>query len=112
MPSGGDRGGRKPKGSTAKSNPGFRGWCRAVVEQPAVRKLIEAEARTNPEFALRVAEHGYGRPPQALDVRTNDGKPIVHQVTFGGLASPAGGHPGVPALAGVPAADLRVDGAD
>jgi hypothetical protein len=62
---------------------GFRAWCRAVVERPEVRAALERYALENPEFALRLAEHGFGRPPQALDVRQcaiDDGRPIEYVV--------------------------------
>ena len=91
---------------------GWRDFCRTVVSDPRVQAKIQETALANPEFALRLAEHGYGRPPQALDVKVNDGRAIVHRVTFGGFEAPPGGHPGVPDVAGVPAADLRLDGTD
>lgn len=59
--------------------PGFRGefrkWCRKVAADPEVQKLMHDTARENPEFALKVCEHAYGRPPQALDITTPD-RPI------------------------------------
>ena len=70
--------GRSGKG---RGNPdpivvGFREFCRSVVSDPRVQAKIQETALANPEFALRLAEHGYGRPPQALDVKfgnSNDG---------------------------------------
>ena len=47
---------------------GFRGWCRKVVEDPKVRAAMERAALESPEFALKIAEHGYGRPPQAKNL--------------------------------------------
>jgi len=54
---------------------GFREFCRDVVSDPKVQAKIRRQALANPDFALRVAEHGFGRPPQALDVshRTENG---------------------------------------
>ena len=51
---------------------GFRKWCREVVMDKEVQEQIKAEAKTNPHFALKLAEHGFGRPPQSLDVKVND----------------------------------------
>lgn len=86
---------------------GFREFCRNVVSHPEVKAKIEAAARANPEFALRVAEHGYGRPPQALDVSHNTGQvPLEFRIldvngaafAFGGGDLPAHAVP-VPAKA-------------
>ena len=69
----------------------FREFCRTVVADPQVQSRIQEAARANPEFALRVAEHGFGRPPQALDVTISDKAVIRHIVTLasGELVSPA-----------------------
>lgn len=50
----------------------FRTWCKKVALDPVVQKLMHDTARENPEFALKVCEHAYGRPPQALDISTPD----------------------------------------
>lgn len=84
---------------------GFRQWCRDVVGKPEVRKAIEDRCLTDPEFALRVCDHGYGRPPQALDVRTADVTPAQQQIYTAQfddslpVASTNGAHsPAAPAL--------------
>lgn len=81
---------------------GFRQFCRDVISNPKVKAKIEAAALRNPEFALRLAEHGYGRPPQALDVRLgnadvggfrctfDDGTPIGYGLPATALPLPAG----------------------
>jgi len=63
------RSGRKPDAT------GFRAWAREVVDRESTRKLIADKADSDPDYALRLCEHAYGRPPQALDVshRTEDG---------------------------------------
>ena len=69
------RSGRKP------DTTGFRSWCRSVVDRESVKTLIAAKAEADPEFALKVAEHGYGRPPQALDVHVgNDNGPLEFRI--------------------------------
>lgn len=84
-------GGRRP-GAGRKCLPStWREWCRAVVNDPAVRKAILERAKRDPEFALRVADHGFGRPPQALGVTVSGDakKPLVYQAVFadGGVAA-------------------------
>jgi len=63
------RSGRKPDAT------GFRAWAREVVDRESTRQLIADKANVDPDYALRLCEHAYGRPPQALDVshRTDDG---------------------------------------
>ena len=64
--------GRKP------TRFGFRSWCRDIVLGDDVLKGIADKAKTDPEFALRLAEHGFGRPPQSLDIKGGaaDGKTV------------------------------------
>ena len=64
----GRSGGRRPGAGRPVEAVGFRSWCRAVMERPEIRAAIERHAREDPWFALKIAEHGYGRPPQSLDV--------------------------------------------
>jgi len=59
------RSGRKPE------RTGWREWCRSIVLDPEVQSNIAAEAKRNPELALKLAEHGFGRPSQALDLNVN-----------------------------------------
>ena len=52
---------------------------------PKVRKLVKAECEKNAQFALRVAEAGFGRPPQALEVSMNkllSGESIEFTATY------------------------------
>jgi hypothetical protein len=85
----------------------FRAWCRDLIAEPKVRAAVAKRARTDPDFALRVAEHGFGRPPQSLDVKVGTGKGTIrHTVTV------AGGGALPPGAAGVPAAAHVLDGAD
>lgn len=62
------RSGRKP------DTTGYRAWCRSVVDRDTVRSLIAAKAESDPDYALRLCEHAYGRPPQALDVTLGNGE--------------------------------------
>jgi len=69
------RGGKRDGAGRPREVVAFREFCRTVVSDPAVQRKIKETAKKNPDFALRVAEHGFGRPPQALDVshRTENG---------------------------------------
>jgi len=59
---------------------GWRDFCRSVVSDPAVQAKIKATALESPDFALRLAEHGYGRPPQALDVKVANDGPLEFRI--------------------------------
>jgi len=59
---------------------GWRDFCRTVVSDPRVQAKIQETALANPEFALRLAEHGYGRPPQALDVKVANEGPLEFRI--------------------------------
>ena len=49
-------------------NRGWREWCRQCAMQPEVLELIDQEAKRNPSYALEVAAHGFGKPPQGVTV--------------------------------------------
>lgn len=73
------RSGRKPKAV------GFRQWCRDVVMQPEVLEAMKTRAKTDTDFALKLSEHGFGRPPQALDVKVAGGsKPLRFELPGSG----------------------------
>ena len=56
-------GGRgRPKSGAAEG----RAWCRKVVTSPEVMQMLEEAAKTDPAVALKLFEHGFGRPPQSL----------------------------------------------
>ena len=78
---------------TAKRPPGrpriqtdFRQRCRDIVLSPKVWKGIAARARRDPEFAMRVAEHGFGRPTQAVSL--DQAGPLTVRIEY---ASGSGG---------------------
>lgn len=72
---------------------GFRDFCRSVVSDPKVQAKIHATALANADFALRLAEHGYGRPPQALDVKVGSSSPLEFRILDAtGAAFAFGGH--------------------
>ena len=54
-------------GAKAKA---FRDFCRDVISDKIVLDLLRKTARVDPVFALRLAEHGIGRPYQAVHVTT------------------------------------------
>lgn len=65
-------------GSGSRTGPkatGFRQKMRDIALLPTVLDKILKHAQEDPEFALRVAEHGFGRPPQALDIRASNVDP-------------------------------------
>lgn len=72
MPGSFQSGRRNGEGPAAFERGAFRAWCKKVALDPVVQKLMHETAKTNPEFALKVCEHAYGRPPQALDITTPD----------------------------------------
>ena len=47
----------------------WREACRDIATSDKVLKLVKAAAESDPVFALRVAEHGFGRPFQAVHVK-------------------------------------------
>lgn len=94
---------RKPgSGGAHRSAKGFafRDWCRNVATSPIVQKTIRKRAQTDAEFALKVAEHGFGRPPQSLDVNLPASKQGGLAFVFPGgvvLSAAATGLPGADA---------------
>lgn len=94
------RSGRKPEAT------GYRAWCRSVADRPEIRAKILARALEDPDFALRLAEHGYGRPPQALDVRLegDSDSPLCYR------ALPEGGDAHTAPALGIPAAHVGQHG--
>lgn len=49
----------------------FRQICREIVLSKKVMDQIRALAEKDGAFALDVAAHGFGRPPQSLDITQN-----------------------------------------
>ena len=69
---------------------GFREWCRKIVMDKEVQAEIMRECRCDPNFALKVAEHGFGRPGQALDVNVTNQKDERRIVLHDGTVIPTG----------------------
>ena len=77
--------GGRPKGTVKVA--GTRAWFRNIVENPELRAQVESVIR---EAVLKgdltdywkAVEHGFGRPPQALDVKVGPGEggPLVFEV--------------------------------
>ncbi len=70
MPSGGKRAGAGRKVGVS----GTRAWFRALCERPTLKKKVEeiilAEVKKGDLTNFwKAIEHGFGRPPQALDVK-------------------------------------------
>ena len=42
---------------------------RNLASDPEALRKVTERAKNDPEFWLRIFEHGFGRPPQAIDVR-------------------------------------------
>lgn len=61
--------GVKGRSGRKQAVTGFRAWCREVGLSRTVKANIIRRARHDPEFALKLLEHGFGRPPQSLDVK-------------------------------------------
>ena len=103
MPRGGKRAGAGRKDSVV----GGRAWLRSIADDPARRLRVESaidKAITKGELGpiFHAFEHGYGRPPQALDIKLgnadaegfrcvfDDGTPIGHGLPATALPLPAG----------------------
>lgn len=80
-------GGARP-GSGRKPVTGFREFARRTVMDPEVLAAIAGRAKVDPEYALKLAEAGFGRPPQALDVAFSG--PSRIEVAFGAAAHAVG----------------------
>ena len=84
-------GGRRVGSGRKQEAAGFRQWCRHLFNDPKVRAAVRKRAKEDPEFALRIAEHGWGRPPQALDVKVGNSEesPLVvkHKLDVTGLST-------------------------
>lgn len=92
-PFGGKRIGAGRPNTTGVKSFGFRDWCRRVVTDPAVQALMAAQAATDPDFALKLAEHGFGRPCQAIEVSGPSRGPIRYRAEFPDeAAAPTNGH--------------------
>jgi hypothetical protein len=100
------------KGSGNKGKPhvtGYRQKMRDITLLPEVLEGIVARAKLDPEFALKCAEHGFGRAPQALDIRAanvDPGQQLAYRASLeGGYAIPS-------EATGIPTADdvLQIEG--
>jgi hypothetical protein len=65
----------KPGKGRPPTNPKGREWFRHLVDQEELRRKYEANLRAkldagDTDAFLKTFEHGYGRPAQALDVKT------------------------------------------
>ena len=58
----------------------FRRWCREVSMSEKARKLVQKKVETDPDFALKVAEHGYGKAPQSLALSGAEGGPVKVEI--------------------------------
>lgn len=95
--------GGKGSGPSGKIHvTGFRQRMRDVALLPEVLQGIIDRAKEDPEFALKCAEHGFGRPPQAMDIRATNVGPeqqLVYRASLeGGYAIPS-------EATGIPATD-------
>ena len=72
---------------------GFRDFCRRTVMSRLVRLGLIRRARLDPEFALKLAKHGFGAEPQAVQVNVDhrEVKRVVYvvQLPGAGAVSPA-----------------------
>jgi hypothetical protein len=69
------RGGKRAGAGNRQHVVGARGWLRSVCDDPEFRELVVKAIRSDltegrTESYFKALEHGIGRPPQALDVRT------------------------------------------
>lgn len=92
--------------SRKRGRGGFRDFCRRTVMSRLVRLSLIRRARIDPEFALKLAKHGFGAEPQAVQVNVDhrEERKVVYVVQLPG----AGAVP--PAIAGLPDSSPAVDG--
>lgn len=77
------RGGRRENQTgRPKEATGFRAWARAVTLSEKVLACIQRKAEKDPVFALKLAEHGFGRPRQGLDIEVAGQLGVGGQVIF------------------------------
>ena len=113
-------GGKRPGSGPEVKIAGTRKWFRDIVENPDLRsrveKIIQAEvAQGQLENWWKAVEHGFGRPPQALDIRTPPGQgPLVYLVAHEGdaAATAATGLPDPTEAQDVSSRDVAVGGED
>jgi hypothetical protein len=113
MPRGGTKGNR---GGTGKARgpvvTGGREWLRSLADDPkrrkAFEKALDAQLKAGSgELFGKVFEGGYGRPPQALDVRTTAvgaGGQVIYRAAVQGLDSAE--------FEGLPGSDVSLGGTD
>ena len=90
------RGGARPNSGPRRPIAGTRKWFRDLVEDPKRRAKVEAIidqdlAENRLENYWKAVEHGFGRPPQALDVKVGGGEgPLEFEIQFsdGSTAAP------------------------
>ena len=80
------------KAGRPPTNPKGREWFRHLVDEEDLRRKYEANLRAkldagDTDAFLKTFEHGYGRPAQALDVKTTVDMPSG-ALTF--ILQPAG----------------------
>jgi hypothetical protein len=78
------RGGKRPGAGRKPLRKGWQEFCREVVRDKKVQAKIKAAAEADPQFALKLAEHGFGRPSQALQIShgTIEDKPLEFVIQF------------------------------
>lgn len=77
-------GGRRKGAGRKTTVTGWRQWCRDTVLSPEVQQVMLDRALKDADFALRLAEAGFGRPPQAMDLKVSgdEASPLVYKATF------------------------------
>ncbi len=76
--------GKKGRSGRKSFVTGFREFCRGVVMDPDLQEKMKKRAQEDMDYALKLAEHGFGRPPQALDLKVagDNLAPLALQVTM------------------------------
>lgn len=83
----GKNGGARPGAGRKRVEFRFRRWCREVFVDPEIQENIKRAAKEDPLFALKLAEHGWGRPPQSLTVDVDDKRQGEFRAEFADGAS-------------------------
>lgn len=81
------RGGKRKGAGKPQSVAGTRAWLRKMCENPDMRAKVEAAVRASVEEGdlsdyWKALEHGFGRPPQALDIKVDDHRQSVDLADF------------------------------
>ena len=90
----GQNGGRRPGSGRPRVEFRWRRWAReAFSKHPEIQQNLIEAAKVDPNIALKLAEHGWGRPPQSLTVDSTKTERIEYVPVFPGIGDDAASLP-------------------